>query len=294
MYQEVNLTGNRLASKKLTGIIGIAGGGTTDYNLLNNKPSINGITLSGNKTGSDLGLVDIAKVSSAIVHGRAKGASPSFYTDIDDLPISRFITDIVAAQSGSGTPSPSNVRAISGYTDVVIKNDVQGATQATYTINLGSTVYGGELDVTTGILTIKYNIIPDLGNVVWTLNDANHIFRTPVSDIKNPTNNAERREGIICSCYKPSESVLINASMDNEGMLKLLNQLYIRDNAYSDATTFKSSLSGQQFAYERATPVVIQLTPTEVKTLLGDNNIYANSGDVDILYYVTLGGMINE
>lgn len=32
------------------------GGGTTDYNVLENKPSINGNTLSGNKTASDLGL----------------------------------------------------------------------------------------------------------------------------------------------------------------------------------------------------------------------------------------------
>ena len=32
-------------------------GGTTDYNDLNNKPSINGVVLSGNKTGSDLMVV---------------------------------------------------------------------------------------------------------------------------------------------------------------------------------------------------------------------------------------------
>ena len=32
------------------------GGGTTNYNALSNKPSINGETLSGNKSSSDLGL----------------------------------------------------------------------------------------------------------------------------------------------------------------------------------------------------------------------------------------------
>lgn len=35
---------------------GGGGGGTSDYNQLNHKPSINGETLSGNKTSSDLGL----------------------------------------------------------------------------------------------------------------------------------------------------------------------------------------------------------------------------------------------
>lgn len=34
------------------------GGGTSNYNQLTNRPQINGITLSGNKTGADLGLID--------------------------------------------------------------------------------------------------------------------------------------------------------------------------------------------------------------------------------------------
>lgn len=34
------------------------GGGTTDYNDLDNKPKINNVTLYGNKTGNDLGLVN--------------------------------------------------------------------------------------------------------------------------------------------------------------------------------------------------------------------------------------------
>lgn len=38
-------------------------GGTTNYNELSNKPSINSIELSGNKTASDLGLQDIVQYS---------------------------------------------------------------------------------------------------------------------------------------------------------------------------------------------------------------------------------------
>lgn len=37
-------------------INGAGGGGTTDYTDLANKPSVNGVTLSGNKTSADLGL----------------------------------------------------------------------------------------------------------------------------------------------------------------------------------------------------------------------------------------------
>lgn len=39
--------------------VGSGGAGTTNYNELTNKPSVNGVTLSGNKTTSDLSIHDI-------------------------------------------------------------------------------------------------------------------------------------------------------------------------------------------------------------------------------------------
>ena len=42
---------------------GGGGGGTTNYNELNNKPQINGTTLTGNKSASDLGLLGSVEVS---------------------------------------------------------------------------------------------------------------------------------------------------------------------------------------------------------------------------------------
>lgn len=38
------------------GVIYRAGGGTADYNLLKNKPEIEGVTLQGNKSFKELGL----------------------------------------------------------------------------------------------------------------------------------------------------------------------------------------------------------------------------------------------
>ena len=43
-------------------------------------------------------------------------------------------------------------------------------------------------------------------------------------------------------------------------------------------------MSGVQLVYKLATPQTYQLTPTEVKTLLGVNNIFANTGDTEIEY----------
>lgn len=48
-------------------VMGIGGGegGTSNYNELSNKPQINGVTLSGNKTASDLGISGATQISVA-------------------------------------------------------------------------------------------------------------------------------------------------------------------------------------------------------------------------------------
>lgn len=44
-------------------VVGISGGsGTSDYNSLSNKPQINGITLSGDKSASDLGIKSVVQI----------------------------------------------------------------------------------------------------------------------------------------------------------------------------------------------------------------------------------------
>ena len=42
--------------------------------------------------------------------------------------------------------------------------------------------------------------------------------------------------------------------------------------------------TGAQVVYELATTQTYQLTPTEVTTLLGDNTIWADTGDVSVTY----------
>ena len=79
----------------LTGLVvvsgsGGGGGGTTDYNDLSNKPSINGTTLSGNKTSHQLGVADenhthtVAQITDFPT--LAAVATSGSYTDLSDTP----------------------------------------------------------------------------------------------------------------------------------------------------------------------------------------------------------------
>lgn len=61
------------------------GGGTSDYTDLTNKPSINNVTLSGNKTGADLGLASAADLSSVSTTAQAaQTAAQAAQTAADD------------------------------------------------------------------------------------------------------------------------------------------------------------------------------------------------------------------
>lgn len=67
--------------------------------------------------------------------------------------------------------------------------------------------------------------------------------------------------------------------------------LYLPKNAYNNLTQndWISRAVDIQIVAELATPQTYQLTPTEVKTLLGNNNVWADTGDVDLTYRADLG-----
>ena len=67
-----------LFAAKLVGSSSGGGGGTTDYNDLSHKPQINGVTLTGNKSTADLGLVGAES---------GKGLSTNDYTNADKAAV---------------------------------------------------------------------------------------------------------------------------------------------------------------------------------------------------------------
>ena len=61
-------------------------------------------------------------------------------------------------------------------------------------------------------------------------------------------------------------------------------QIYIRDDDYTDKTEFKTAMDGIQLVYDLATPITYHLTPQEVRTLLGTNNVWSDAGSVAVTY----------
>lgn len=80
LSNESNLSGSITNGANLIGsFIQGGGGGTSDYNDLDNKPSINNVTLSGNKTSHDLGLMPETTLAAVATSGD--------YDDLIDKPV---------------------------------------------------------------------------------------------------------------------------------------------------------------------------------------------------------------
>ena len=150
-----------------------------------------------------------------------------------------------------------------------------------YPISLGQTVYGGTLDVVSGELTIT-RILESMQNRGWTLVDGLWEGNAP-SMWKVGEGGYTVASDIMCEIYK-NGSLKDVKELGTATLALRGTKLYIKDTNYSTATDFNNSLANRYFCVLLKTPTTIALTPTQVTTLLGNNNIWANSGTVEVEY----------
>ena len=102
-----------------------SGGGTSDYTDLTNKPQINSVTLSGNKSSSDLGLLEASDITASKV-----GDTTTIY--VNGVAIAT-VKDGTDGQDGEDGYSPSASVSKSGDTATISITDKDGTTTATVT-----------------------------------------------------------------------------------------------------------------------------------------------------------------
>ena len=158
----------------------------------------------------------------------------------------------------------------------------------TYTIDLDGTRYGGELDVTSGVLTVdnKHILIDGDTKKVSSWGTANpNGFTAFISDT-----DITRTNKIISDRFKYSGSAITSMPSFSTGGGSGSNGVisFVLDNTITtinEANAWFASNNTSVIA-ELATPLTIQLTPTQVKSLLGQNNIWADTGDITDAEYV--------
>lgn len=137
-------------------------------------------------------------------------------------------------------------------------------------VTMGQDVYGGTLDVVSGVLTVTHKAV-DLGNLSWSYQTDNTRFIAPV------TGKAYGWDNVICSAYSLPASSEASAFMNGNVKGFTTNQnVTIKNTNYTDADLFKTSVTGQTLVYELGNYQTYQLTPTQVELLKGINNIWAD------------------
>jgi len=222
------------------------------------------------------------------------GAIITFNSQYAGLPLKAHKVAVTATQSGSGTPSPDNVRPISGHDIIIISHSGADTSNPTvHTIQIGSTVYGGEYDARTGVLTVthKGGIFDGSADENWQYHASSTSFYLENAFV---VDNSFRTSNICtCNYLKESQFILNSADMRDKPDNIFCNQdwwyshrLWVKMTQFSDATTFKAYLANNPLVivYPLSTPQTIQLPPCLIDTLEGVNNIWADTGDTTAQY----------
>lgn len=240
--------------------------------------------------------------------GTSSGSIATFTTDIIDNLIA-CECDINALQSGSGTPSPSNPRAISGYSTCTISvADSENVVQDTYIVSFGQTVYGGVLDVNMGELTITHGYYTITGLENWSITGDGKIVYADVLQNCKLIAGQLGQSTAICNLFNnnPNAVEVRQATYDNQininsqyigGYSTVKGRIVINCSDFtsvSDAQTFFQN-NQTNIVYELATPIIVQLTPKQIETLIGVNNVFHDcNGQTEVKYLLTIGQAISE
>ena len=162
----------------------------------------------------------------------------------------------------------------------------------TATVNFGQTVYSGVYDKS-GRLTITWGAV-DLGALEWFYNSGLQIFYTYIDLTNNVPIKANGLENVKCSIYQPTTheyTEMLDGEMRGTDDSAGFN---IKDLRYSDTATFKTAMSGLILAYELATPIVIDVSELSVDTIVGVNNVFADTGEVAVEYRESVEKYVTE
>lgn len=218
------------------------------------------------------------------------GTVLNFNTDII-RPLESLILHIDPHQSGSGTPSPSNIRPISGYDTInVYRSGADTSNPAIYPISMSSAdaVYGGSLDVTTGELVVDRvtRTISDItGWAVATVSNRVY-FYTTIWEAKNVGTIVGDTPYKALTSNVRSMGITTVANAPDGSLWQYESYFRMYDSSCTTAAQYLAKYGDGQICYYLATPITYHLTPTEVITLLGGNNIWMDAdGTIDAEYW---------
>ena len=169
-------------------------------------------------------------------------------------------------------------------------------TPTIYTIQLGQEVYGAEVDIDNGVAHVThrkeiFDGTQDIDLVNWRP-QANSVGFSIITSTPAKLPATTTTIASIMSDKLKSESYgeIYSNDIDSIAMYSRYGNsaLFFRitDTSLTTRELVQTWLSNNNIAvvYELATPFDIQITPTQIETLIGNNTIFADTGDVDLTF----------
>lgn len=228
-------------------------------------------TFSVNETASGLYISELGSESSV---ARAYNTSSLTYTPTEDIVV--FFNAYYSTKPAGGTNS-LKLQLEFGSTATGYEPYQESTFDITFPTAAG-TVYGGTLDVTSGVLVVnKY--VRTITNMSDIQGDSSPYYIGNWSaysdDPSDPLNVISDK--VPTASSQGSDGIYINS---NKAIM-----LKIPTSDYATKEDFITALNGSlTICYKLETPFSYTLTPLEIKTLLGVNNIWSECGDTMAVY----------
>ena len=152
------------------------------------------------------------------------------------------------------------------------------------------TVYGGTLDVVSGVLTATYKKI-SLGDYNYGKSADNNFYISSVTDFKFYGTGTTRYGVGLCDSF---DFLTGNWASQNSTCTCYYNSGYngyriffhSEEHANDSIAEFKAYMQsiGASFVYELSAPLTYQLTATQVAVLTGTNNVWSTGDSVSVTY----------
>ena len=162
----------------------------------------------------------------------------------------------------------------------------------TVTVQLGQEVYGGTIDVVSGTLTLTHrmgvidNTVPNLSK--GTYSGFIYFASTSLTSGNPGITTTAGANTLISDKFECAPGVAIGRSyLTNQGATIVF---VLPDQTIDDVAKARVWLTSNPvtWVYELATPQTVQLTGQHINTLMGQNNVWASTGEIKKLVWVSM------
>ena len=234
-------------------------------------------TLSVDRTVSSIRIVDFID-NNIVLAQAATGAGSVVYTpDSDTIGVIRLWGPGLIADE-------LNVQLELGST----ATDYEPYQSSTYDITFpteAGTVYGGTLDVVRGVLTVdRHYCVVNPNGVAQQSSTNGYFWYTTVTSLGIPAIK-DKNAKLVSNRLVANSNV---SEVSQDGLITFYQNGIIRfkEQGGLSLDEYKAYLESNPLTicYGLATPITYTLTPQEIKTFLGTNNIWADTGDTAVTY----------